>query len=130
MKIIIRNASTDPIYAQIARQIRDQIIDGTLEMGAPLPSIRALAKELRISVITTKRSYDELEREGFIDTVGGKGTFVADQNKELLREMRMRVVEEHLGKAVDEAGKIGVTRGELKSMFDLLTDDMKTEETE
>ena len=128
MNIIIRNSSTDPIYAQIARQIRDQIIDGTLEMGAPLPSIRALAKELRISVITTKRSYDELEREGFIDTVGGKGTFVADQNRELLREMRMRIVEEHLGKAVDEAGKIGVTRGELKSMFDLLTNEMKTEE--
>ena len=128
MNIVIRNSSTDPIYAQIARQIRDQIIDGTLEMGAPLPSIRALAKELRISVITTKRSYDELEREGFIDTVGGKGTFVADQNRELLREMRMRIVEEHLGKAVDEAGKIGVTRGELKSMFDLLTNEMKTEE--
>ena len=97
-------------------------------MGAPLPSIRALAKELRISVITTKRSYDELEREGFIDTVGGKGTFVADQNRELLREMRMRIVEEHLGRAVDEARKIGVSRPELKSMFDLLTEEMKSED--
>ena len=113
MTILVSNASTEPIYVQITAQIKAHIINGGLQPGDPLPSIRSLAKELHISVITTKRAYDELEREGFIDTVGGKGTFVAHQNKEMLREMRMRVVEEKLAEAVDEAKNLGVELAEL-----------------
>ncbi len=90
MKIIISNSSADPIYEQIGKQIKAQILSGDLEEGSPLPSIRRLAQDLQISVITTKRAYDELEAEGFLNTVGGKGTFVAVQNKELLREKRMK----------------------------------------
>lgn len=120
MRIIISNASPDPIYEQISRQIKAQILSGDLEEGQALPSIRKLAKELQISVITTKRAYEELEHEGFIDTVGGKGTFVASQNKEFLREKKMKVVEEKLGEAVDEARVLGVGLPELKEMMELL----------
>ena len=128
MKIVIMNSSSAPIYEQIAKQIKAQIIDGTLESGGPLPSIRSLAKDLHISVITTKRAYDELEKEGFIDTVGGKGTFVADQNRELLREMRMRIVEDHLAQAMEEARRIGLERDELESMIDVLWTDAFSQE--
>lgn len=120
MKIVILNSSASPIYEQIANQIKAQIIDGGLEPGAPLPSIRNLAKELHISVITTKRAYDELESEGFIDTVGGKGTFVADQNRELLREARMRIIEDHLSNAITEAKKIGLEKTGIERMLNLL----------
>jgi GntR family transcriptional regulator len=120
MKIIISNASPDPIYEQIVRQVKSQIIGGDLEEGAALPSIRKLAQELQISVITTKRAYDELEREGFIDTVGGKGTFVAVQNKELLRERKMKVVEEKLAEAVAEARQLGIGHKALREMLRLL----------
>jgi GntR family transcriptional regulator len=120
MKIIISNASSDPIYEQIVRQVKNQIIGGDLAPGDPLPSIRKLALELQISVITTKRAYDELEREGFIDTVGGKGTFVAAQNKEILRERRMKVVEEKLAQAVAEAKLLGIKPRELREMLRLL----------
>jgi GntR family transcriptional regulator len=120
MKIIISNASPDPIYEQIVRQIKSQIIGGDLEEGAALPSIRKLAQELQISVITTKRAYDELEREGFIDTVGGKGTFVAVQNKELLREKKMKLVEEKLAEAVAEARLMGISHKSLREMMRLL----------
>lgn len=120
MKIILSNASPDPIYEQIARQIKNQIISGDLEEGAPLPSIRMLALELQISVITTKRAYEELEKEGFIDTVGGKGTFVAVQNKELLREKKMKIVEDKLNEAVSEARLLGISYQELQKMLDLL----------
>jgi GntR family transcriptional regulator len=120
MKIIISNASPDPIYEQIVRQVKSQIINGELEEGAALPSIRKLAQELQISVITTKRAYDELEREGFIDTVGGKGTFVAVQNKELLREKKMKLVEEKLAEAVAEARLLGIRPKALREMLRLL----------
>ncbi len=120
MKIILSNASPDPIYEQIARQIKNQIISGDLEEGAPLPSIRMLALELQISVITTKRAYEELEKEGFIDTVGGKGSFVAVQNKELLREKKMKIVEDKLNEAVAEARLLGISYQELQKMLDLL----------
>ena len=89
MRIIISNSSEDPIYEQIVKQIKNQIINGELTEQESLPSIRKLAGELSISVITTKRAYEELEREGYIDTVGGKGSFVASQNKEFLREKKM-----------------------------------------
>ncbi len=120
MKIIISNASPDPIYEQITRQIKGQIISSEIPEGTPLPSIRKLAKDLQISVITTKRAYEELEKEGFIDTVEGKGTFVAMQNKELLKEKKMKLVEEKLNEAVDEAKMLGISLPELKEMLVLL----------
>jgi GntR family transcriptional regulator len=120
MKIIISNSSPDPIYEQIKKQIKSQIISGELDEGQTLPSIRKLAKELQISVITTKRAYEDLEREGFIDTVTGKGSFVAAQNKEFLREKRMKIVEDKLGEAVSEARMLGIGIDELKEMLVLL----------
>jgi len=120
MIIIISNSSSDPIYEQVARQIKAHIISGELMEGDPLPSIRRLAQELQISVITTKRAYEELEKEGFIDTVGGKGCFVAMQNKELLREKKMKTVEESLSDTVKEAKKLGINFKEIKEMLELL----------
>lgn len=120
MRIVISNSSPDPIYEQIVRQIKAQILSGELAEGAPLPSIRKLALELQISVITSKRAYDELEREGFIDTVGGKGTFVAAQNPEFMREKRMKAVEEKLAAAVAEARLLAVPPEQLHEMLDLL----------
>lgn len=120
MRVLISNASQDPIYEQIAQQVRAQILSGELEEGAPLPSIRKLAHELQISVITTKRAYEELDRDGLIDTVAGKGTFVAAQNPELLRERRLKSVEEKLAGAVDEARSLGVDRSKVDEMLDLL----------
>ncbi len=120
MKIIISNASSEPIYEQIGKQIKAQIIAGDLQEGEGLPSIRKLAKELYISVITTKRAYEELEKEGFIDVVAGKGTFVAIQNKELLREKKMKSIEDMLADTVVEAHKMGITFKELKEMLTIL----------
>ena len=120
MRIIISNSSSEPIYEQIARQIKAEVIAGTLEEGALLPSIRALAHDLQVSVITTKRAYDELEREGFLDSVGGKGTFVAAQNPAFLREKRMKLVEEKLAAAVAEARLLGVGLDELAETLRLL----------
>ncbi|MEE9362941.1 MAG: GntR family transcriptional regulator [Cellulophaga sp.] len=120
MKIIISNASAEPIYEQIGKQIKAQIISGDLKEGEGLPSIRKLAKELHISVITTKRTYVELEKEGFIDVVGGKGTFVAIQNKELLREKKMKSIEDMMGDIVAEAQKLGISFSELQEMLTIL----------
>jgi len=120
VKIVISNSSPDPIYEQIGRQIKAQIISGDLAEGESLPSIRRLAQDLQISVITTKRAYDELEREGFINTVGGKGTFVAVQNQELLREKKMKIVEDKLSEAVSEAKMLGIGLAQLKEMLLLL----------
>lgn len=120
MKVIVSNASPDPIYEQIGKQIKAQIISGALKEGDALPSIRKLAQELQISVITTKRAYEELEKEGFIDSVGGKGCFVAMQNKELLREKKIKTVEGLLSDAVNEAKKFGVSFKEVKEMLELL----------
>ena len=100
MRIIISNASDKPIYEQIAEQIKTHIINVELSEAEMLPSIRKLAKELRISVITTKRAYEELERDGYIVSVPGKGSFVSAQNKELLKEARIRIVEDKLEEAV------------------------------
>jgi GntR family transcriptional regulator len=120
MKIIISNSSPDPIYEQVTRQVKAQIISGEMKEGESLPSIRKLAQDLQISVITTKRAYEELEKEGFIDTVEGKGSFVAMQNKELLREKKMKIVEEKMAGAVEEARLLGITRAELEEMLGLL----------
>jgi GntR family transcriptional regulator len=126
MKIIISNSSPDPVYEQIKKQIKSQIINGELDEGATLPSIRKLAKELQISVITTKRAYEDLEREGFIDTVTGKGSFVAAQNKEFLREKRMKIVEDKLGEAISEAKMLGIGIDELKEMVALLYEEERS----
>lgn len=120
MDVILSNSSSAPIYEQIATQIKDQIVAGTLDPGQPLPSIRALAKDLRISVITTKRAYDELEADGFLCTVAGKGCFVAEQNTELIRESRLREIEGHLQCAADLAGSCHVTDEELQKMLRLI----------
>jgi GntR family transcriptional regulator len=120
VRIIISNSSPEPIYEQIARQIKAEIFAGALEEGAALPSIRALAHDLQVSVITTKRAYDELEREGFLDSVGGKGTFVAAQNPAFIREKRMKLVEEKLSAAVAEARVLGVGLDELNETLRLL----------
>jgi len=120
LKIIISNSSPDPIYEQVSKQIKAQIISGELAEGDALPSIRKLAMELQISVITTKRAYEDLQKEGFIDTVSGKGCFVAMQNKELLREKKMKTVEDLLSDAVSEAKKLGISFKEIKEMLELL----------
>ena len=120
MELYISNSGQEPIYAQITRQIKAKILNGELQQGDALPSIRLLAKELRISVITTKRAYEDLERDGFIETVTGKGSFVATKNAEFLREEALRRVEATLQKAVDAAARSGVPPQELRQMLELL----------
>ena len=120
MQIIISNNADKPIYEQITDQVKEQIMTGALAAGDALPSMRLLAKELRISVITTKRAYEELERDGFLENVPGKGCFVAPQNRELLREAQLRRVEDILTQAVDEARKGGIPLEELQELLNLL----------
>ena len=120
MDIIIRNTGETPIYDQITRQVKTLILTGVLGEGEALPSMRALARDLRISVITTKRAYEELEREGFLTTVPGKGCFVAPRNLELVRENALRQVEEHLQRAVDAAKMGGIARDEVRQTLDIL----------
>ena len=123
MDIIISNASDKPIYEQIVMQMKDLVLAGDLQEGQQLPSIRALASDLRISVITTKRAYAELESQGFIETVQGKGSFVAGGNTELLREERLRHIEELLGSAVREARGAGIELQELHDMLDVMAEE-------
>ncbi len=122
LDIIISNASDKPIYEQIVSQMKALILAGELDEGQQLPSIRALAGDLRISVITTKRAYAELEAQGFVETVQGKGSFVAGGNKELLREERLRAIESLLARAADEARAANVTVRELHDMLDLIAE--------
>ena len=120
MDIIISNSSTSPIYEQISRQIKDQILQGELKAGDALPSMRMLAKELRISLITTKRAYEDLEKDGFLETVPGKGCFVSEKNMEFLREESLRQVEARLQEAVNAAIPCGLGLEELKEMLEAL----------
>ncbi|MCM3339215.1 GntR family transcriptional regulator [Paenibacillus sp. MER TA 81-3] len=120
MKIIISNTSDSPIYQQIKEQIKDAILYGELKEGELLPSIRALANDLRVSVLTTRRVYDELESEGFITTKAGKGSFVAKENLELLLESRRHMVEVKLTEAWNAARSLGISKEELISMMGLL----------
>lgn len=120
LDIIISSSSSSPIYEQIANQIRAAILSGSLAEGEALPSIRMLANDLRVSVITTKRAYAELEGAGLVDTVQGKGTFVTGGNAELLHEECLRRVEEHLARAVKEAADSGIAPDELREMLDVL----------
>lgn len=120
MEIIISNSGGVPIYEQIVRQMKALILRGELSEGETLPSMRLLARELRISVITTKRAYEELEREGFISTVPGKGSFVAPQNPELAREDILRRAEEHLAQAAEIARTGGISLEELQQTLTIL----------
>ncbi|MCR2043645.1 GntR family transcriptional regulator [Anaerosalibacter massiliensis] len=124
MKIIISNSSNSPIYEQISSQMKGMILKGELEEGDMLPSIRKLAKELQISVITTKRAYEELEKEGFIESVQGKGSFVAGQNKELMKEKKLKIIEEKLMKVVEECKILGLTFEELEEMIKILFEEV------
>lgn len=123
MNIFIDNKSGLPIYDQIYSQIKSQIISGALREDQLLPSIRNLAKDLGISVITTRRAYDELEREGFIYTVAGKGCFVAAKNTELLREENLRQIEAHLQAIRDLAAACGLSREEIIEMFSVIEEE-------
>lgn len=120
MNILIDNKSGSPIYDQIYTQIKNQIISGGLTEDEALPSIRSLAKDLRISVITTKRAYDELEKDGFIYTVAGKGSFVAPKNTELLREENLRKIEGYIQEILRLAPSCGLTQRDLADMLHLL----------
>lgn len=117
MELIIRNTTNQPIYDQIYSQIKAQIIAGKLSPGEALPSIRALAKDLRISVITTKRAYDELEADGFLYTVAGKGCFVAEPDLALFREQSLHLLEDHLAAAAELARTCGLSESELAELL-------------
>lgn len=119
MEIVLSNSSDKPIYEQIAAQVRDAVATGELAAGEQLPSIRALAAQLRISAITTKRAYQDLEAQGYVTTIPGKGCFVAEQNLDLLREERLRRVEASLARAVYDARACGLSDNELREMLDI-----------
>ena len=123
MDIIISNSSGQPIYEQICRQVKGAVASGKLKPGEALPSIRSLARDLRISVITTKRAYEELERDGFICTVAGKGSFVAQQDVELARESSLREIEEHLQAALELSRQIKLPTEELQNILQVLSEE-------
>ena len=122
MEIIISNSSNKPIYEQISTQIKNAILQGELTTGQALPSIRSLASDLRVSVITTKRAYSDLEALGFIETRQGKGSFVAGENLELLREEQLRHIEALLQEALTNAETAGVSLKELHDILDTLAE--------
>lgn len=123
MNLFIDNKSGAPIYEQIYTQIKAQIISGSLREDDPLPSIRNLAKDLRISVITTKRAYDELEKEGFVYTVAAKGCFVAPKNVELLREQNLKKIEEYLEKIMQLAASCNLQKSDIIEMLECITEE-------
>lgn len=125
MLILIDNKSGLPIYDQIFTQIKGHILGGELKTDEPLPSIRGLAKDLRISIITTKRAYDELERAGYIYTVPGKGSFVAAKNAELIREEHLKKIEEHMNAIRTLAMGAGVSREDVLQMWELMWEESK-----
>lgn len=120
MDIIISNSSGEPIYEQISSQIKALVINGVLKEGDALPSMRTLAQQLRISVITTKRAYEELERDGFIESYTGKGSFVKAQNPEMLREENLRIIEDLLVQVCDKAKISGVGLEELRDIMEIV----------
>ncbi|WP_342577080.1 GntR family transcriptional regulator [Psychrobacillus sp. FSL K6-2843] len=120
MQIIISNSSKEPIYEQITSQIKSLILAGELQEGAAIPSMRNLAKELQISVITTKRAYEELEKAGFIYSIVGKGSFVAEQNLEVIREKKLKVIEEQLSAVITNSREIGLSLDELQDLLKIL----------
>lgn len=120
MQIMISNSSKAPIYGQIYAQIKKLILTGELQEGHSLPSMRQLAKDLEISVITTKRAYEELEKSGFIYSIVGKGSFIAEQNMEMIKERKMKVIEEKLFDAIQNGKEVGLSLAELKEIMTLL----------
>lgn len=129
MNLIISNASGKPIYEQIYTQIKNCILTGELSPGDALPSIRALAKDLRISVITTTRAYDELEQDGFIDRVPGKGCYVAEKNLELVWEAHLKQIEDHMSEIVELAAGCSLTEDEAVRMLQLMWEMKGKDET-
>ncbi|KGA96669.1 GntR family transcriptional regulator [Alkalihalobacillus alcalophilus ATCC 27647 = CGMCC 1.3604] len=125
MQILISNQSKEPIYEQISNQIKNLILTGALSEGEPLPSMRQLAKNLQISVITTKRAYEELEKTGLIYSIVGKGSFVSEQNSEILKEKKLKVVEEKLIEAIKNAKDLNIPLTELKEMLTILYEEEK-----
>ena len=123
MNIFIDNKGNSPIYEQIYTQIKNQIISGALKANDALPSIRSLAKDLRISVITTKRAYEELEREGFIYTLPAKGCFVAEKNIQLIREENLRRIEEYMQKIINLSESCSLTKEEVLDMWEIMWED-------
>lgn len=123
MKIIIRNSSNLPIYQQIVQEMKEAILNGSIEPNEQLPSIRALAKDLNISVITTKRAYEELERQGFIETVAGKGSYVSYFNKELIYEEKLKEIEEKLDEVIKISRMINLKKEDLINMINFLDGD-------
>lgn len=119
MKIIISNSSSVPIYEQIKNDIINQIMNGELEEDEALPSIRSLASDIKISVMTIKKAYDELESEGYIVSIQGKGTFVAPKNTELAREKAQKDIEDHIQKAIDIANRFNITKKELIDLIEI-----------
>lgn len=119
MKLIISNSSPVPIYEQIKNSLVEQIIDGTLEENEPLPSIRNLAQDIRVSVLTVKKAYDELERDGYIVSIQGKGTFVATKNLTLIKEKAQKDIESHLETAVELAKKFEIDKETMIELIDL-----------
>ncbi|SNZ11597.1 transcriptional regulator, GntR family [Terribacillus aidingensis] len=120
MQIIISNSSKEPIYEQITNQIKSSILTGELQEGSPIPSMRKLAKDLQISVITTKRAYEELEKAGFIYSIVGKGSFVAEQNLDLIKEKKLKVIEEQLSAVITNSREIGLSLDELQQIMRIL----------
>lgn len=125
MDIIISNSSGKPIYDQISAQIKEMILTGVLQTGDALPSMRLLAKELRISVITTKRAYEELEREGFIVTMTGKGSFVAEKNTERIKEEYLKKIESYMKELISLSGACDLSIADLQEMLALLYEEEK-----
>ena len=124
MNINMSNTSTIPLYEQIQTQIKSQILNGSLQAGDGLPSIRNLAKELKVSIITTKRAYEELEKDGFIETVIGKGTFVSNQNTERLKEITLYNLENKLEEIIKQAKSAGITLEEGLEIFKSIYEDL------
>ena len=120
MEIVISNTSKKPIYEQITVQLKQHIISGVLQEGDALPSMRALARDLHISVITTKRAYEDLERAGFVESIVGKGSFVTQHNKELLKEEKQRQIEEHFTRAIELSKQCGISYEDLAEILKLL----------
>ena len=123
MDIIVNHSSMQPIYEQIGDQIKEKIMHGILKVDTPLPSVRTLAKELKVSALTVKKAYDALEEEGFVTTIHGKGTFVTASDKQLAVEARKRAVEEEFDKAIDKAVSVGMNQNEILELVQLLLDE-------
>ncbi|MEC2075592.1 GntR family transcriptional regulator [Metabacillus fastidiosus] len=120
MQIIISNSSKEPIYEQITNQIKSSILAGELQEGTAIPSMRKLAKDLQISVITTKRAYEELEKAGFIYSIVGKGSFVAEQNLDVIREKKLKVIEDQLSAVITNSREVGLSLEELQQLLKIL----------